>query len=46
MFKFIHNKVWVFDVEWVPDPAAGRPLYQLPQSISDEEVIQEMWKKG
>jgi predicted PolB exonuclease-like 3'-5' exonuclease len=46
MFKFIHNKVWVFDVEWVPDPAAGRPLYQLPQSISDEEVIQEMWKRG
>lgn len=46
MFKFIHNKVWAFDVEWIPDPAAGRSLYQLPQSISDEEVIREMWKMG
>jgi predicted PolB exonuclease-like 3'-5' exonuclease len=46
MFKFIHNTVWVFDVEWVPDPAAGRSLYQLPGSMSNEEVIQEMWKMG
>jgi 3'-5' exonuclease len=46
MFKFIHSKVWAFDVEWIPDPAAGRLLYQLPQSISDEEVIREMWKMG
>lgn len=46
MFKFIHNTVWVFDVEWVPDPWAGRLLYQLPGSMSDEEVIQEMWKMG
>jgi len=46
MFKVIHNNVWVFDVEWVPDPAAGRLLYQLPESMSNEEVIQEMWKKG
>lgn len=46
MFKYIHNKVWIFDVEWVPDPAAGRLLYQLPDSLSDEEVIQEMWKQG
>ena len=46
MFKFIHSKAWVFDVEWVPDPMAGRLLYQLPESWSDEEVIQEMWKRG
>jgi len=46
MFKNVHNNAWVFDVEWVPDPKAGRLLYQLPESMSDEEVIQEMWKKG
>jgi len=46
MFKFVHNKVWVFDVEWVPDPIAGRKLYKLPDSMSDEEIIHEMWKQG
>ncbi len=46
MFKAIHSKVWVFDVEWVPDPTAGRLLYQLPESLSDGEVMQEMWKMG
>ena len=42
----MHSKVWVFDVEWVPDPTAGRLLYQLPESLSDGEVMQEMWKMG
>lgn len=46
MFKAIHSKVWVFDVEWVPDPTAGRLLYQLPESLSDGEVMQKMWKMG
>jgi len=46
MFKHIHNKIWIFDVEWVPDPEAGKLLYHLPNSLSDEEVIQEMWKQG
>jgi len=46
VFKFVHNKVWVFDVEWVPDPIAGRKLYELPDSMSDEEIIHEMWKQG
>lgn len=46
MFKEIKKEVWVFDVEWVPDPGTGKILYGLPESDSDEEVIQEMWKKG
>jgi len=46
MFKTMHSKVWVFDVEWVPDPAVGRLLYQLPESLADEEVMQEMWQMG
>ena len=46
MFKSIHNKVWIFDSEWVPDPAVGRELYQLTDSMSEEAVINEMWKQG
>ena len=46
MFKILHNKIWIFDSEWVPDAAIGRELYQLPPSLTDEAVINEMWKHG
>lgn len=46
MFKTVKNLVWVFDAEWVPDPVAGRLLYDLAEDVPDEAVIQEMWKKG
>lgn len=36
MFKSVANEVWAFDAEWVPDPAAGRVLNGLPESISDQ----------
>ncbi|QMU56460.1 MAG: hypothetical protein GKS04_04845 [Candidatus Mycalebacterium zealandia] len=46
MFKSVHNKVWAFDVEWVPDPLAGRLVYDLPEDMPDAEVMGEMWKRG
>ena len=46
MFKTIGNRVWAFDAEWVPDPTAGRMLYQLPDDMPDEQVLQAMWQKG
>lgn len=46
MFKSVKNLVWAFDAEWVPDPTAGRLLYNLSEEVSDESVIQEMWKQG
>ena len=46
MIKSINKKVWAFDVEWVPDPLAGKLLYKLPDDMSDAEVIREMWKMG
>lgn len=46
MFKYLHQKIWIFDSEWVPDPTVGRALYQLSESMTDEAVITEMWKKG
>ena len=30
MFKTVNKDVWVFDVEWIPDPEAGRRLFELP----------------
>ncbi|MFH2132965.1 MAG: 3'-5' exonuclease [bacterium] len=46
MLKEIHQKTWVFDSEWVPDPASGRELYRLPESLTDEAVLGEMWREG
>lgn len=46
MYKFIAENVVVFDVEWVPDPASGRRVYRLPETASDEEVLEVMWREG
>lgn len=46
MIRTVNNKVWAFDVEWVPDPKAGRVIYKLAEEMSDEDVINEMWKRG
>ena len=45
MFKSITDEVWVFDAEWVPDPVAGRLLYDLPDTMPDREVVHDMWRR-
>lgn len=46
MYKFIADNVVVFDVEWVPDPASGRRIYKIPDTASDDEVLDVMWREG
>jgi len=46
MFKTVANEVWAFDAEWVPDPAAGRVLYRLSETLTDREVVEEMWQRN
>lgn len=46
MIKLVHNEVWAFDTEWVPDPPTGRNVYNLTGSLSDHEVVEEMWRQG
>lgn len=46
MIKYIDDKVWAFDIEWVPDPVAGKLVYDLAMDTPDEDVIQEMWIRG
>lgn len=47
MFKNLFDKVWAFDIEWVPDPLAGRLLYGLEdEGLSEREVIERMWAEG
>ncbi len=46
MYKFIADNVVAFDVEWVPEPASGRRIYRLPDTASDDEVLEVMWREG
>ena len=46
MFKSVGRHVCAFDLEWVPDPEAGRRVYDLPVTLSDAEVFQVMWEQG
>ncbi|HCR48247.1 MAG TPA: hypothetical protein PLL64_05795 [Rhodothermales bacterium] len=46
MIKFIADKLWAFDAEWIPDPVAGRILYKLPAEMPDGEVMQHMWRQA
>ncbi|MBF0132935.1 MAG: hypothetical protein HQL75_10170 [Magnetococcales bacterium] len=46
MFKSIKNLVWAFDAEWIPDPKAGRLLYNLADDLDDALVMEEMWRKN
>jgi len=46
MFKIVAEDVWVFDIEWVPDPVTGRRTYDLPADMSDAEVVDHMFARG
>ncbi len=46
MFRSVANNVWAFDLEWAPDPASGRRVYDLPAAMPDDEVIRVMWERG
>ena len=47
MIKSVKERVWAFDLEWVPDPLAGRLLHGLPAAIeSPREIMEVMWRAG
>ena len=46
MFKSVHYYLWAFDIEWVPDAVAGRKIYDLPETLSEKEVWDVMWKEA
>jgi len=46
VIKSVRERVWAFDLEWVPDPLAGRLLYGVPDSATAGEVLERMWLEG
>jgi predicted PolB exonuclease-like 3'-5' exonuclease len=43
MLKLLHSDVWVYDAEWVPDPATGRRVYGLDPDMPDSDVVAHMF---
>jgi predicted PolB exonuclease-like 3'-5' exonuclease len=47
MIKNVMKRVWAFDLEWVPDPVAGRVVYEIPDEVTDAaEIMKLMWERG
>ena len=46
MIKGVAERVWAFDLEWVPDPLAGKLLRGVPDAASDAESLEAMWRAG
>jgi hypothetical protein len=46
MIRSVLSPLWAFDLEWAPDPQAGRVLYPLPADLSDVDAVGEMWRRG
>jgi predicted PolB exonuclease-like 3'-5' exonuclease len=47
MIKNVMKRVWAFDIEWIPDPVAGRVLYDIPDDVTDAaEIMKIMWEQG
>jgi len=46
MFTLIEPVIWFFDAEWIPNPKSGRLLYNLPETLSEKAVFDEMWSAG
>jgi predicted PolB exonuclease-like 3'-5' exonuclease len=44
MFKTVQPRVWAFDLEWVPDPLAGRLVHDLGEEPTTNEIMQAMWQ--
>lgn len=40
----VHERTWFFDLEWVPDAAAAKKLYGLPDEVTELDAIQKLWE--
>lgn len=40
----IHDLVLYFDLEWVPDAAGSKRLFDLPEETTELEAMQQLWE--
>jgi hypothetical protein len=39
------KETWVYDLKWIPDIRAGRPLFNMDQAAADSPVDLAVWNK-
>ena len=42
----IHEPTWFFDLEWVPDAAGAKRLYDLPAETTEREAMERLWREA
>lgn len=42
----IHDRIWFYDLEWVPDAMAARRLCGLPDGATEREAFELLWKRA
>ena len=42
--KELYDRTWFFDLEWVPDAAGAKRLFDLPDETTELEAMVELWK--
>ncbi len=40
----IHQRIWFYDLEWVPDWVAAKRLCDLPEGATEREAFEALWK--
>lgn len=42
----IHDRVWFYDLEWVPDADAAKILLDVPEDATEEEAFKALWRSA
>lgn len=45
MLKLLPADAWIYDCEFVPDPATCRLVYGLPADLADRGVLEDVWRR-
>jgi len=42
----LHERTWFFDLEWVPDAAGAKRVFDMPDETTELEGMHEIWKRA
>jgi predicted PolB exonuclease-like 3'-5' exonuclease len=42
----VHDRIWFYDLEWVPDAVAARRFCDLPEGATEREAFEALWKSA
>jgi len=42
----LHERTWFFDLEWVPDAAGAKRLFDMPDETTELEGMREIWRRA